>query len=178
MYYYLIIIVSLFSVFASGCTSDKDFISGLPELKSFQPERYMGVWYEIARFPHRFENGIIKASATYSLRPDGTVDVLNTGYRISDPTKRTDAKAVAHIVEGGPIGYLRVSFFRPFYGDYRIIALDETDYQYALVTSGTRDYLWILSRTKKMDAVVYDKLLKTARDAGLDTGKIYIVPQD
>ena len=169
---------SLCAALFAGCSADRAFIEGLPRIASFDAQKYMGVWYEVARFQHSFEKDVQKASATYTLRPDGTVDVVNAGVRISDPAKRSEARAVAHIVEGDRLGYLRVSFFRPFYGDYRIIALDEKNYQYALVTSSSKDYLWILSRTKKMDPAVYNRLVEIAKNAGLDTSKLFAVPQE
>jgi lipocalin len=170
---------SLFAaVLFAGCGTDKAFVEGLPRIMSFDVQKYMGVWYEVARFQHSFEKDVQKTTATYTLRPDGTVDVVNAGVLISDPSKRSEAKAVAHIVEGDRLGYLRVSFFRPFYGDYRIIALDEKNYQYALVTSSSRDYLWILSRTRTMDAAVYNGLVETAKRSGLDTSKLFQVPQE
>lgn len=171
-------IMILSAVAFLGCSSDKKFIAILPEIKSFDPVRYMGTWYEIARFQHSFEKDLIKVSAEYKLNPDGTIQVLNSGYPVSDPSKRKEARGKAKPGGDGKKGYFRVSFFGPFYGDYRIIALDEKDYQYSLVVSGTRDYLWILSRTKKMDPAVYDNLLKIARDAGLDTDRLVMVPQE
>ncbi|MGL4370111.1 MAG: lipocalin family protein, partial [Spirochaetota bacterium] len=101
-----------------GCAEDKAFIAGLPEIQSFSPEKYMGTWYEIARFQHSFEKDLMKVTATYTLRPDGKVDVVNAGYLISKPAERKEAKAVAYL-EKETQGYLKVSFFRPFYGDYR-----------------------------------------------------------
>ncbi|MGL4369439.1 MAG: lipocalin family protein [Spirochaetota bacterium] len=160
-----------------GCTEDKAFIRGLPEIQSFSPEKYMGTWYEIARFQHSFEKDLMKVTATYTLRPDGKVSVINAGFLISNPSERKEAKAVAYLKKETQ-GYLKVSFFRPFYGDYRIIALDEKDYQYALVASSTKDYLWILSRTPKLDPAVYAQLVKTAQKAGLDTGRLFLVPQE
>jgi len=160
-----------------GCASDKIFIAGLPSIQSFDAKKYMGTWYEIARFQHSFEKDLMKVTATYTLRPDGNIDVLNAGYLISDPAVRKEAKGKARPAKG-KLGYFQVSFFGPFYGDYRIISLDEKDYQYALVVSSTRDYLWILSRTPKMDKAVYDRLLKTAEEAELDTSRIFVVPQN
>ena len=172
-----IILAFLFPLFA-GCGTDESFVRGLPKISSFDSQKYMGTWYEVARFQHSFEKDVIRTTADYTLREDGTIGVVNAGVDVNDPSKKKEARAVAHLVKGDVPGYLRVSFFRPFYGDYRIIALDEKNYQYALVTSDTRDYLWILSRTKTMDPAVYASLVETARKAGLDVTKIYRVPQE
>ena len=172
-----VITAALFSLFA-GCGADEAFVNGLPKISSFDVQKYMGTWYEVARFQHSFEKDVIRTTANYTLREDGTVRVVNAGVDVNDASKKKEARAVAHLVKGDIPGYLRVSFFRPFYGDYRIIALDEKNYQYALVTSSSRDYLWILSRTKNMEPALYDSLVETARKAGLDVSKIYRVPQD
>ena len=175
--FFSVICVTLFPL-CFGCGADESFVKGLPKISSFDPQKYMGTWYEVARFQHSFEKDVIRTTANYALREDGTIDVVNAGVDVLDPSKKRDAHAVAHLVKGDIPGYLRVSFFRPFYGDYRIIALDEKNYRYALVTSSTRDYLWVLSRTKSIDPAVYDSLVMTARKAGLDVSKIYRVPQD
>lgn len=179
MKYQLYTIIAAFLVsLLPGCGTDEAFVKGLPRISSFDPQKYMGTWYEVARFQHSFEKDVIRTTANYTLRADGTVSVVNAGVDINDTSKKKEARAVAHLVKGGTPGYLRVSFFRPFYGDYRIIALDEKNYQYALVTSSSRDYLWILSRTKTMDPALYASLVETAGRAGLDVTKLYRVPQE
>ena len=137
----------------------------------FDLNRYLGSWYEIARFDHRFERGMDQTKATYVLRKDGKVDVLNTGLKDG---KYSEAKGVAKLTDTP--SRLRVSFWRPFYSDYRIMLLDE-DYQYALVGSGSDDYLWILSRTPRLSDEVKDKILAEAQQRGYDTGKLIWVKQ-
>ncbi len=119
----------------------------------FDINRYLGNWYEIARFDHPFERGIDYAKANYSLREDGKITVTNTGIKNDLPktalgkAKLTDTPAL-----------LRVSFFGPFYSDYRVLMVSE-DYRYALVGSNSDNYLWILSRTRILpDKDVYDIL--------------------
>ena len=128
--------------------------------------RYLGSWYEIARFNHRFERGIEQSKAQYTLREDGNIDVLNTGIKngktktVKGIAKRTDTPAL-----------LRVSFFGPFYGDYRVMLLDE-DYQYVLVGSGSDDYLWILTRSPKLSETDKSAILNEAQRRGYDTSKL------
>lgn len=133
--------------------------------------RYLGSWYEIARFDHRFERGMHQTKATYVLREDGKVGVLNTGTKNG---KSSQAKGVAKRTDNP--GLLRVSFWRPFYSDYRIMLIDD-DYQYALVGSGNDDYLWILSRTPQISGEIKDKILAEANRRGYDTGKLIWVRQ-
>jgi lipocalin len=133
--------------------------------------RYLGEWYEIARFDHSFERGIEQAKANYTLNEDGTIKVVNSGIKNGKPKtaigkgKLTDTPAL-----------LRVSFFGPFYADYRVMMIDD-DYAYALVGSGGADYLWILSRTPTISDVMKSALLVEARRRGYDTSKLIWVKQ-
>ena len=108
------------------------------------PVKYCGVWYEIARLPTRFEQGLANVTATYELQPDGRVKVINRGWKNGQLREITGWAREA--APGKGIGEWEVSFFRPFYGKYRILHLAD-DGSLAMVTSGTRDYLWILART-------------------------------
>ena len=137
----------------------------------FDLNRFLGEWYEIARFDHKFERGMDQTKATYSLREDGKVDVLNTGMKNG---KHSEAKGVAKLT--GTPSMLRVSFWGPFYSDYRIMLIDN-DYQYALVGSGSDDYLWILSRTPQISAETKDQILAEAQKRGYDTDKLIWVKQ-
>ncbi len=125
---------------SAGTTDDFEPVSG------FDVEKYMGQWYEIARLPHRFEKDLNDVSAFYKLERDGMVHVENRGYKPDGRVKI--ARGYAYQPEAG-IGLLKVSFFRPFYGEYKIIYL-EKDYSAAVVTSSTKDYLWLLSRTPEI----------------------------
>ena len=151
-----------------GCskpTVDNSVVTG------FDLNRFLGNWYEIARFDHRFERGMEQTKATYVLRDDGKVSVLNTGIKDG---KQSEAKGVAKLTSTPSL--LRVSFWRPFYSDYRIMLIDE-DYQYALVGSGSDDYLWILSRTPQISGEIKDLLLAEAQRRGYDTDKLIWVRQ-
>jgi apolipoprotein D and lipocalin family protein len=146
----------------------------MPELKTVEHvdvARYMGTWYEIAKFPQRFEKGLVGVTAKYTLLPDGKVRVQNSGYKESFNGKLQTAKGMARVVDAATNAKLRVSFFWPFAGDYWIIELGK-DYEYAVVGEESRKYLWILSRTPQMDDTVYNELLKRIKDKGFDVSKL------
>lgn len=140
-------------------------------------ERYAGTWYEIARYPHRFERGLTGVTATYTLRADGKIDVLNQGYKGSLDGELSRAKAVAKVPDPDQPGKLKVFFFPLFGADYYILDLDQEDYQYALVGSSSMNYLWILSRTPQLDQNTLEKLRSKARSLGYDLEKLEMVPQ-
>ena len=128
--------------------------------------RYLGEWYEIARFDHSFERGVEQAKANYTQNADGTIKVVNSGIKNGKPKT-----AVGKGKTTDTPGLLRVSFFGPFYADYRVMMIDE-DYTYALVGSGGADYLWILSRTPEVPETAKSELLAEAQRRGYDTGKL------
>lgn len=142
---------------------------------NFSLERYLGKWYEVARLDHRFERGLSQVTATYSMRDDGGVRVMNHGYK-KKKSKWSDAEGKAYLVETPDIGRLKVSFFGPFYGAYNIIELDQEDYSYALIIGNNTKYMWILAREPELDPVILEKLLKRARDLGFATDEL-IYPQ-
>jgi apolipoprotein D and lipocalin family protein len=148
----------------------------LPAIADFDAERYTGRWHEIARFPHRFEKGLSEVTAEYSLRPDGKIDVVNRGYS-EKKGKWKQARGVAKFADAENVGYLKVSFFGPFYGDYKILALDKKDYSYAVVASGTFDYLWILSRTPVMAESRLRNLIAAVKELGFETENLLMVDQ-
>ena len=134
--------------------------------------RYLGEWYEIARFDHSFERGMEQTKAVYTLREDGKIDVLNTGIKDGKPK---EAKGKGKLTDTPAL--LRVSFFGPFYSDYRVMLLDSA-YQYALVGSGSDDYLWILSRTPQLADDDKVTILNEAKRRGYDTEKLIWVKQE
>lgn len=140
-------------------------------VNNFDLNRFLGSWYEIARFDHKFERGMEQTKATYILREDGKVDVLNTGMKDG---KHSKAKGVAKLTDTPAL--LRVSFWGPFYSDYRVMLLD-SDYRYALVGSGSDDYLWILSRTPQLTPETKTLILAEAQKRGYDTDKLIWVNQ-
>lgn len=139
--------------------------------------RYKGKWHEIARLPNFFERKLKCISATYTLRDDGKITVLNAGNYITDPQKSTSSKGVAWIPDKNSPAKLKVQFFWPFSGDYWIMELDK-DYRYVLVGDPSLKYLWILAREKEMDETTYHMLLQKAIDTGYDVKSIIRVEQD
>lgn len=147
-----------------------------PYIQNFDLNRYLGTWYEVARFPHSFEEGLVGVTATYSMRPDGKIKVENAGYRGSLDGRRDVATGKAKVAVSPTDGHLKVSFFLFFYADYFIMDLDP-EYRWALIGSESDKYLWILSRSPKMEEEVYEKILDKARSMGYDLSKLYRVPQ-
>ncbi|HKJ42124.1 MAG TPA: lipocalin family protein [Sunxiuqinia sp.] len=170
----LFAIISMLALFS--CSSSKTLIdkTTVPELDL---NKYAGTWHEIARFPHSFEKNLVGVIATYKLRDDGKIDVINAGYKNSLDGKYKEAKGVAKRPNPNEPGKLKVSFFLFFYADYNVLDLDTANYQYALIGSSTPNYLWILSRTPHMDESTYNRLVQVAKDRGYDTSKLYKVPQ-
>jgi apolipoprotein D and lipocalin family protein len=127
--------------------------------------RYIGVWYEIASYPQRFQRGCTGTTATYSLRDDGELKVVNRCRKGSLDGEQRSAEGRARVVEPRTKAKLEVTFFWPFWGDYWIIDLGN-DYEYAVVGHPSRDYLWILSRTPTMERTVYEGILARLRAQG------------
>lgn len=138
-------------------------------VNNFELNKYLGRWYEIARLPASFEKNLKNVTATYSLKSNGTVKVENKG--IDEKTNKIKiATGRAKIAEAVSVGYLRVSFFWPFYGDYKIIKLDE-NYRYAAVYS-SKKYAWILSREKTIEKEILDQYIKALEEIGIETTKM------
>lgn len=146
----------------SGCAGIPE---GINAVESFDANRYLGKWYEIARLDHRFERGLTGISAEYSRREDGGIKVINSGYDI-DTGQLEQAEGKAYFTGRTDVGSLKVSFFGPFYGGYNIIELDNNGYQYAMVAGPDRDYLWILARSPKLDRSILNRLIARAKALG------------
>nr|WP_074459813.1 lipocalin family protein [Cronobacter sakazakii] len=149
--------------------------SGVRVVEDFNVNRYLGTWYEIARFDHRFERGLEQVTATYSLRGDGGLNVINRGFN-PDRNKWQQSEGKAYFTGDTRRAALKVSFFGPFYGGYNIIALDK-DYQHALICGPDRSYLWILSRTPTISKQVKEDLLDSAIRQGFAVEKLIWVNQ-
>lgn len=145
-------------------------------VKELDIEKYMGKWYEIARYDHSFERGLVGVTAKYSMRDDGKIQVLNSGYENNLDGKFTQAIGKAKIPDSKIPSKLKVSFFWFFYADYFVLELDE-NYQWAIIGSSSDKYLWILSRTPQMGKKMHDELLTKITNRGYDVNKLIIVEQ-
>ena len=154
----------------TACSKDFDNST----VKEFDLSRYLGLWYEIARYDHSFERGMDNTMAQYILQDDGTVVVLNTGWK-NGKFKLAEGKAKYKDPEGDP-GHLRVSFFLFFYSDYNVMMVDD-NYQISLVGSKAEKYLWILSRTPVPDPGLLRMVLDEAEQRGYDTSQLIWVDQ-
>jgi apolipoprotein D and lipocalin family protein len=164
----------LIAVFAlSACTGIPE---GIEPVDNFELEPYLGTWYEIARLDHSFERGLSNVTASYSLREDGGVAVLNRGYR-ADKDEWDEARGKAYFIGDPGIGRLKVSFFGPFYGAYNVFALGD-NYEFSLVAGPDRSYLWILARKPRLPQAVLDELLSKAAAAGYNTSELILVEHD
>lgn len=161
MPYLLLLLLTL----VSGCTG---MPPGVKPVTGFELNLYLGKWYEIARLDHSFERGLTDVTAEYSLRDDGGVSVLNSGYN-AESGRRQSAEGKAYFIESPTIGRLKVSFFGPFYGGYNIIVLDKTHYSYVMIAGNSLDYLWILSRTPTLDKKILQTLIDQAQSLGFAT---------
>ena len=165
---------SLMCLGLSGCVGIPD---GTEPVKGFSLEQYLGTWYEIARMDHKFERDLSNVTADYQLKDDGGVRVLNRGFNTSKGDWK-EAEGKAYFVDDPSIGQLKVSFFGPFYASYNVIALDQEEYQWSLVTGPDKNYLWILSRTPKLDQTIVDELVSEAESLGYKTEELIFVSQD
>ncbi len=149
----------------------------LSTVQTVDIKKYAGQWYEIARLPNSFEKGLQCVTATYTLKKNDKIEVLNQGYSIEDIEKLSRAKGRAWVPNTDYPGRLKVSFFWPFAGNYYIISLDKA-YNYALVGDPSRKYLWILSRSKILDDTIYSELLDIAKINGFDIDNLIKVNQE
>ncbi len=143
----------------------------LPVVARVDLERYAGTWYEIASYPNSFQKDCVATKATYSVLPGGKVRVLNQCRRGSLAAEWDSAVGRAWIVDTATNAKLKVSFFWPFRGDYWVLDLG-ADYEYSVVGTPSREYLWILSRSPTMDATLYERILETVRRLGFDPKRL------
>ena len=143
----------------------------LPVVQSVDLERYLGTWYEIARYPNSFQKGCVATTAAYSMLEDGRIRVVNECRQdsLDGPVKRAEAKA--WVVDPSTKAKLKVQFFWPFRGDYWIVELG-SQYDFAVVGHPGRKYLWILNRTPEMRAGLYEEILGRLPGLGYDPGRL------
>lgn len=161
-------------IFLTGCTGIPE---GISAIDGFEVKRYLGTWYEIARLDHRFERGLNNISATYTLRDDGGINVINKGWD-QQKNKWKQAEGKAYFIDQPDQGRLKVSFFGPFYGAYNIIALDKKDYAYSMICGPDKSYFWILSRTRRLPKEILEALIEKAKQQGFATDKLIFVRQE
>lgn len=160
-------LLCLFSVlFYLGCSTAMK--TNLPVVEKVDLQAYMGKWYEIARYPNSFQKGCLDSRATYTLKPDGKVAVLNECERDKNTSQ---ANGTARVVEPATNAKLKVSFFWPFEGDYWIVDLGR-NYEYSVVSEPSRKYLWILSRTPELPKETLADIEKRLVDLGFDISKL------
>lgn len=158
----------------SSCQNNNQMMINTSTVKQLDISRFMGKWYEIARFNHFFEKGMTHVTAEYSLLPNGKIRVVNRGIKDGKPKE-----IIGKAKQPNPVEYpgrLEVSFFLWFYSDYYILELDK-NYQYALIGSSTDKYLWILSRTPEMPKETLDEFLQNINKRGYDLNKLIFVKQ-
>ena len=159
-----IILLIISSLLLSGCL-------GMPEsikpVDGFNLNNYLGKWYEIARLDHSFERGLSQVTANYSIKDDGGVRVINKGFSVKN-NEWQEAEGKAYFVDTTTEGYLKVSFFGPFYGSYVVFELEHENYQYAFISGPNTDYLWLLSRTTSVEPEVMQKFLKMSKERGFN----------
>lgn len=170
------IVLTLISLlFLNGCLGMPDSVK---PISNFELNNYLGKWYEIARLDHSFEKGMSQVSAEYQLKKDGGVSVINRGF-LATKNEWKEAEGKAYFVNGQNEGYLKVSFFGPFYGSYVIFELDRVNYQYAFVSGPNSDFLWLLARTPTVVPEILEKFVSMSKERGFETDRlIYVAHQE
>jgi apolipoprotein D and lipocalin family protein len=171
-------LVWLLALLLTACMGVPDNVKVVASVDASQ---YLGTWYEIARLDHSFERDLEKVTASYSLRDDGGIKVINRGFN-TKTNQWKEAEGKAYFVEPANAdktntGKLKVSFFGPFYGAYNIIELDKPYYNYVMICGPDKSYLWILSRTPQLTYPIKQHLIAQAKSLGFDTEKLIHVPQ-
>ncbi|HUI71342.1 MAG TPA: lipocalin family protein [Spirochaetia bacterium] len=164
---------SLFALFGAASKS----LRPLQLVENLDTKRYLGRWYEIGRFQHRFEKSLVGVTADYSPRADGRVQVINSGFMNDLNGPYREARGIAWVPDPRRPGALKVRFFWPFAGNYLVFGLDQTDYSWALVGDNSRRYLWFLARTPQISAGLFEKMKQIALDQDYNLAELYAVPQ-
>ena len=175
---WVLLSASLFSLaFLVSCATSSYANDPLDTVPKLEVEKYLGRWYEIARYQHGFEKNLVGATAEYSLREDGKVQVVNSGFKKTLDGDYTSVKAVAWRPDDSVAGALKVKFFNLFTSDYLVFGLDEENYDWALVGNNNRKYLWFLSRTPEIPPELLEKMKAIAIEQGYDLAELFMVPQ-
>lgn len=166
MKHFLIFLCALLGL--GSCRSGSSSGTDNHTVQALDLRRFMGTWHEIARYDHRFEKGMTRVTATYTLLENGRIRVLNAGYKDG---KYKEITGKAKQPDANDPGKLKVSFFLWFYADYYVLDIDP-DYRYVLIGSSSDKYLWIMSREETLPDEVLQKLLGELRKRGYDTDKL------
>lgn len=164
------IAASAATLLAAGCAVSVP--ANVQPVQNFDAAKYMGQWHEIARIDHRFQKGLTKAMANYTLNPDGTVKVINRGFN-AQKNEWKSVEGTAKFLGDPKTAALKVSFFGPFYGGYNVVYLDP-QYQTSLVVGENTDYFWLLSRTPDLPREQVQQLLQKAQSMGVDLNKVML----
>ena len=177
IYFFLSVFSFTIIGIASTSAQNQEAMIDKKVVKELDLQKYLGTWYELARYNHRFERGLVGVTANYSIREDGKIKVLNSGYKKSLDGRFKQAEGKAYLPDPKlEPGKLKVSFFWNFYGDYFVLDLDE-NYQWAIVGSSSDKYLWILSRTPQLNQDLYNELMDKIRLRGYDVSQLIKVEQ-
>ncbi|HPF39084.1 MAG TPA: lipocalin family protein [Phycisphaerae bacterium] len=166
-------LVSFFAPLSFACIGAGANLPTLETAKDVDLSRYVGRWYEIAKYPVIFEAGCVNVTADYAIRDDGAVDVVNTCGQTSGEPRTINGFATADADDSAK---LTVYFFYPFGAPYWILEVGG-DYEYAVVGDPTRSYFWILSRTPQLDDDTYNSILEKMPDWGYDPNRLELMPQ-
>ena len=171
------LLFGLVSLFAAlfGCAAPDKSVPPLETVANVDLQRYTGTWYEIARFPHRFQRGCYASRAVYTLQDDGLIGVYNGCRKGSADGPLKSVQGKARVVDKQTNAKLEVSFFWPFWGDYWIIDLD-SDYQWAVVGHPNRRYLWVLSRQETLDEEIMSGIKTRLQQQGYDLQELLVSP--
>jgi apolipoprotein D and lipocalin family protein len=164
--FFKLLIITSFVLLFTACSSKNP---PLQTVEKVELNKYLGTWYEIARYEHFFERDCKNVTANYSMMDMETIKVINRCTKIQTNDKK-EAIGRAYAIDESN-SKLKVSFFRPFYGDYWVLMLDE-NYKYAVVGTPSREYLWILARTSKLDEKIKKDILKKLPSLGFDSSKL------
>lgn len=151
-------------------------LEGVKPVEQFDISRYLGKWYEVGRLENRFERGLVRTTAEYSMNANGTVRVVNRGFD-TIRLRQKEATATAKFVGDESVGALKVSFFWPFYGGYNVIDLDP-EYRWAIVVGSSRKYFWVLSRDPVLPEALRSRAELAAFATGIDPKDVFWVPQE
>ncbi len=172
---YQMLIFSLTGLIACG-TPPELRTDGIPAVSRLDLNLYQGTWYEIMRLPNRFEEGLEQVTADYTIKDNSEIQVINRGYN-PENEQWEEAVGKAWLPDPGKPGLFKVSFFWIFSSDYKVIALDQENYSYAMVTSSSKEYLWILSRSKQLEKDVLQMLIDKAKEFGFAVENLIRVNQ-